>query len=184
MTPSNAPSPRAITKRTQRWFAESVEVAMAGIGALTEYQRAALVRWFAADVARYVRWQPHPTFTPRQLDTGAFVIEWPLVHGDLAHGISESRADAAREALRDEATQFPTLDAWLMAEARGELVAVRLQGGSAGLPEAQRAALAQSAAARQRRWFATCRVCGDTFRPSRRDAQRCPSCCASGKRIV
>lgn len=78
--------------------------------------------------------------------------------------------------LADDAERFPTLDAWLRAEADGLLEHQGATSGRSGLPAEVRKRLSVAARKRRLSWPKRCRSCGESFRPDRSTAKSCPAC--------
>lgn len=119
---------------------------------------AAMVRSLAAPGIRieFLRWQDYKEFRGRGYASG----EWKINAAALAPSL---QAAFDRAIAEDEATRYPTLDAWLSALHAGQLV------GTAPAERSGGHLLAGDG-------WRSCRHCDELFRPEPGNAVRCPSC--------
>lgn len=132
--------------------------------------------WLLEDAMRYVLWRPEAEYRGPGYAAGAWALRRDIVAEDFPEAVREGFRRMARE---KDAPALASLDDWLRADAAGTLHYRGAPGGSVYLDAATRAGLAR---ARSRRpWPRACADCGESFRPSRTDARRCPSCRAHAK---
>jgi len=133
--------------------------------------------WLLEDPMDYVVWRPETEYRGPGYAAGAWVIRRERVVADFREAV---RAGFRRVAREKDAAVLTSLDDWLRADAAGTLHYCGAPGGSVSLDEDTRAALAR---ARSRRLPPprACGDCGESFRPTRANARRCPACLAHAK---
>lgn len=136
-----------------------------------------VVEWYlqwgtgGSPVPYYVEWKDDDEFRGHGYANGGWIVDWDLVSRDLPEAIRE----VERRSASAEAERHPTLDAWLLAEARGELKYRGDLGGMQFIPAEVRARVEAAAQERERRRPAIC-GCGASFPRDRRNARKCPKC--------
>lgn len=106
-----------------------------------------LVAHFAGQPERFVKWVPVGEYAGADYASGGWRLDYLAVMCELVTHVS--RTQQAR-ALAHDAERFPTLDAWLGAEAKGLLRAEPAVGGSSHLPVGTQRQLRRAAVLR--RW--------------------------------
>jgi len=138
---------------------------------------ASMVRSVAEDWEELITWKDYEQFRGNGFASG----EWEIDKEAVA---ARWPAAFATAVAAEEATRYPTLDAWLDAEVRGEL-----EAPAAEEPIAWKV-LGNKTAASDRwletrnrledRWPRVCRTCGGqfTWEETARNRVRCEACCA------
>ena len=151
-----------------------------------------LIAWFVDHVDGYVRWFDDPEYRGSRWSHGKWLVI--LSRYDLINVLAEIEDAEGRRLRREEAARYPTLDAWLRAEAQGELeappvedphyAATLLHRGGGDTEATHR--FVETKQRLQDRWPRACRTCGGqfTWKETRRKAVRCAACCARGRRTL
>ncbi len=134
----------------------------------------AILDWFEERAGRFVYWVPAEVYHGPRFDSG----KWVLFAEDAVNAFEGARCETA--AARQN-TLYPTLEAWLAAESRGDApAAVAVEPPARCLiPD-----WALHAFVEQRKRILTanpreCVDCGAEFRPRTAAVTRCPECCTT-----
>lgn len=136
------------------------------------------LNWLLEDPMRYVVWRPDAEYRGKGYAAGAWAIRRDTLAEDFPEAV---RVGFRRVAREKDAAALTSLEAWLRADAAGTLHYKGAPGGSVELDDTTRARQLCRAYARRRLWPRACGECGESFRPSRADTKRCPSCLAHAK---
>jgi hypothetical protein len=171
----------ALGRRGRLWFRHRVRAlflpmfeADAQDAALTSR----IVDWYTERAERYAVWVTAETYLGPRFAWG----HWTVLESEVRADLEVARYQCGREVAQARDTdRFPTLEAWLTAEARGEL-----EAGSIEEPPARHlvepAALNRYVAVRARILKSRpreCTECGAEFQPKSTTARRCATCCES-----
>lgn len=126
----------------------------------------------------YVTWKDEDEFRGGRFSSGAWVVLWDTVLDDLPRAIRNAERDA--HMVRDS-ERFPSLDAWLAADMRGELKYGGAVGGMILVPDDVRERVKEVAQRRARLGAPRQCRCGATFKPDRRNATNCDECRAKNR---
>ncbi len=151
------------------WF-RAWSLSRKGVTALPPDLRGRVVDLLTARAESLVSWIPADVYRGPGFSNG----EWQVNAAAWTAALNDCQKIATTE-------RFPTLDAWLQADAAGTLECGGARGGSAKLPRAVVLSLAEAQWARGRHWPKCCRSCGQSFRPDRRTEKNCPTCRANAR---
>ena len=86
-----------------------------------EFHQAELVAWFVERIPSYVCWLDDKEYHGKRWGCGGWQVV--LSRHDLLTALRDLESAAERRLRQAEAARYPTLDAWLVAEVRGQLEA-------------------------------------------------------------
>jgi hypothetical protein len=124
---------------------------------------------------RFLVWKPAGEYRGQGYSSGSWAVDGSSYRNLLWH--AKRRAREHLDRIEDGA-RYRTLDQWLRAEARGQLLAEGSEGGTGNLPCKLRRALYESSRARRATALRQCRICRASFRPNTKDriVTRCEQC--------
>jgi len=151
-----------------------------------EFHQAELVAWFVERIPSYVCWLDDKEYHGKRWGCGGWQVV--LSRHDLLTALRDLEAAAERRLRQAEAARYPTLDAWLGAEVRGDLAAPAAEEPDAYDLLRNRQQQQHTAASErwldtrhrlERRWPRTCRTCGGefTWEQTAQYRVRCAACC-------
>ena len=153
------------------WF-RAWSLSRKGVTALPPDLRGRVVDLLTARAESLVSWIPADVYRGPGFSNG----EWQVNAIAWTAALNDCQKIATTE-------RFPTLDAWLQADAAGTLAHKGATGGQAQLPRALRDTLIVAAWGRRKAWPKRCRSCGESFSPDRRNAKNCPTCRAQSRAV-
>lgn len=173
------------SRKAQLWFALAIRERLSATDeehpkpAASDEELDDLVKWFCNDAMLYVKWEVASEYRGKGYSAGAWTLEMDSINRDLNIGREEVR----RARLRVADTEvIKSLDEWLEADRSDTL---RYEGATGGVPQIEESlssAMRYAAVMRRATWPRCCVVCGDSFKPERRKARRCPRCLRSDVR--
>lgn len=176
----NPEEPIPVDESTRIWFRTWVSVRQGVIDMPNELHDIAIAI-FVDNMRRFIYWSPSDEYRGEGYSNGAWKINTKKIIEKLPEYEEMAREELA---FQHDTRAFPTLDAWLDAERRGQLRYTGEYGGSEALTEATKQSLRAEKLRREKRSRKAgvdkfCADCGEVFLCVDKRRIRCPSCASA-----